>query len=206
MWCRAIAEGCCRRGSDRIWRGNRGGSDDVGRLLQLGIQQLELRVAWNRSGVPRWRVLRKYGVARRVLQRRIPQQLRITTTTITTTIRVTTTTTIPVTTQQRQHLQQERQRQHGQREQAERAELWRGSLRQFVVGESRSGSGGSSNAFSGMSGHSVGSGGGWSSRAESSRGWGSMRSSGFGGGRFGGGGGDLVAAGLVAEVVVDASK
>jgi uncharacterized membrane protein YgcG len=50
---------------------------------------------------------------------------------------------------------------------------------------------GSSNAFSGMSGHSGGFGGsdGWSSRAESSRGWGSMRSSGFGGGRFGGGGG-----------------
>jgi uncharacterized membrane protein YgcG len=52
--------------------------------------------------------------------------------------------------------------------------------------------GGSSNAFSGMSGHS-GSGGfggsdGWSSRANSSRGWGSMRSSGFSGGRFGGGG------------------
>ncbi|MGB2625313.1 MAG: DUF3300 domain-containing protein [Candidatus Acidiferrum sp.] len=57
---------------------------------------------------------------------------------------------------------------------------------------SRSGhsSWGSSNAFSGMSGHSGGFGdsGGWSSRAESSRGWGSMRSSGFGGGRFGGGG------------------
>jgi hypothetical protein len=49
-------------------------------------------------------------------------------------------------------------------------------------------SGGSSNAFSGMSGHSGGS-SGWSSRAESSRGWGSMRSSGFSGGRFGGGGG-----------------
>jgi uncharacterized membrane protein YgcG len=53
--------------------------------------------------------------------------------------------------------------------------------------------GGSSNAFSGMSGHSGGfgdsGGGGWSSRAESSRGWGSMGSSGFGGGRFGGGGG-----------------
>jgi uncharacterized membrane protein YgcG len=50
---------------------------------------------------------------------------------------------------------------------------------------------GKSNAFSGMSGHSGGSGGsgGWSSRAESSRGWGSMRSSGFSGGRFGGGGG-----------------
>ncbi len=52
--------------------------------------------------------------------------------------------------------------------------------------------GGSSNAFSGMSGHS-GSGGfggsdGWSSRADSNRGWGSMRSSGFSGGRFGGGG------------------
>ena len=50
-----------------------------------------------------------------------------------------------------------------------------------------------SNAFSGLSGHSGGfgdsGGGGWSSRAESSRGWGSMRSSGFGGGRFGGGGG-----------------
>jgi uncharacterized membrane protein YgcG len=53
------------------------------------------------------------------------------------------------------------------------------------------GSGGSSGAFSGMSGHSGGFGGfgGWSSRAESNRGWGSMRSSGFGGGRFGGGGG-----------------
>jgi hypothetical protein len=52
---------------------------------------------------------------------------------------------------------------------------------------------GRSSAFSGMSGHSGGFGGfggsgGWSSRAESSRGWGSMRSSGFGGGRFGGGG------------------
>ena len=47
-----------------------------------------------------------------------------------------------------------------------------------------------SNAFSGMSGHSGGFGdsGGWSSRAESNRGWSSMRSSGFGGGRFGGGG------------------
>jgi hypothetical protein len=56
-----------------------------------------------------------------------------------------------------------------------------------------SGGGGSSNAFSGMSGHSGGfgdsGGGGWSSRADSSRGWGSMRSSGFSGGRFGGGGG-----------------
>jgi Protein of unknown function (DUF3300) len=49
---------------------------------------------------------------------------------------------------------------------------------------------GGSNAFSGMSGHSGGFGGsdGWSSRADSNRGWGSMRSSGFGGGRFGGGG------------------
>jgi hypothetical protein len=40
-------------------------------------------------------------------------------------------------------------------------------------------------------GHSGGFGGGssgWSSRADSSRGWGSMHSSGFGGGRFGGGG------------------
>jgi len=48
-----------------------------------------------------------------------------------------------------------------------------------------------SNAFSGFGGHSGGGGGdwgGWSSKAESSRGWGSMRSSGFGGGRFGGGG------------------
>ncbi|HTZ49935.1 MAG TPA: DUF3300 domain-containing protein [Verrucomicrobiae bacterium] len=43
-----------------------------------------------------------------------------------------------------------------------------------------------SDAFS--SGRSGGS-DGWSSRAESSRGWGSMRSSGFSGGRFGGGGG-----------------
>jgi hypothetical protein len=47
-----------------------------------------------------------------------------------------------------------------------------------------------SSAFSGLSGHSGGFGGsgGWSSRADSDRGWGSMRSSGFGGGRFGGGG------------------
>jgi hypothetical protein len=48
-----------------------------------------------------------------------------------------------------------------------------------------------SDAFSGFGGHSGGGGGdwgGWSSKAESSRGWGSMRSSGFGGGRFGGGG------------------
>src|SRR5262252_510738 len=47
-----------------------------------------------------------------------------------------------------------------------------------------------SNAFSGLGDHSAGSfgdRGGWASRAESSRGWGSMRSSGFGGGRFGGG-------------------
>jgi hypothetical protein len=52
-------------------------------------------------------------------------------------------------------------------------------------------SGSRSDAFSGMSGHSGGFGdsGGWSSRAESNRGWGSMRSSGFGGGRFGSGGG-----------------
>jgi uncharacterized membrane protein YgcG len=50
---------------------------------------------------------------------------------------------------------------------------------------------GSSDAFSGLNGHSggFGSSSGWSSRAESSRGWGSMGSSGFGGGRFGGGGG-----------------
>jgi uncharacterized membrane protein YgcG len=47
-------------------------------------------------------------------------------------------------------------------------------------------SGGTSNAFSGMN-RSGASGGGWSSRAESNRGWGSMRSSGFsGGGGFGG--------------------
>ena len=49
---------------------------------------------------------------------------------------------------------------------------------------------GGSSAFSGYGGHSGGFGsggdGGWSSRADSSRGWGSMRSSGFGGGRFGG--------------------
>jgi len=47
-----------------------------------------------------------------------------------------------------------------------------------------------SNAFSGLSNHSGGSfgdRGGWASRADSSRGWGSMRASGFGGGRFGGG-------------------
>ena len=46
-----------------------------------------------------------------------------------------------------------------------------------------------SNAYSGMSGHSDGYGdrGGYSSNAESSRGWGSMHSSGYSGGRFGGG-------------------
>jgi hypothetical protein len=44
--------------------------------------------------------------------------------------------------------------------------------------------GSKSSAFSGWGGHSDG----WSSRMDSSRGWGSMRSSGFGGGRFGGGG------------------
>jgi hypothetical protein len=47
-----------------------------------------------------------------------------------------------------------------------------------------SGSGTHSDAFSG--GHSGGS-SGWSSKADSSRGWGSMHSSGFSGGRFGGG-------------------
>ncbi|MGB8784565.1 MAG: DUF3300 domain-containing protein [Terriglobales bacterium] len=52
--------------------------------------------------------------------------------------------------------------------------------------------GGGSTAFSGMDGHSAGGfggSGGWSSRAESGRGWGSMGASGFSGGRFGGGGG-----------------
>ena len=47
-----------------------------------------------------------------------------------------------------------------------------------------------STAFSGLGDHSRGSfgnRGGWASRAESSRGWGSMLHSGFGGGRFGGG-------------------
>jgi hypothetical protein len=49
---------------------------------------------------------------------------------------------------------------------------------------------GDSDSFSGVKGNSGGlGGGGWSSRADSSRGWGSMRSSGFSGGRFGGGGG-----------------
>jgi hypothetical protein len=54
---------------------------------------------------------------------------------------------------------------------------------------------GRSNAFSGLSGHGGDFGGGfggWSSRADSARGWGSMRSSGFSGfhsfGGFGGGG------------------
>jgi len=50
---------------------------------------------------------------------------------------------------------------------------------------------GKSTSFSGLDGHSGGFGnsGGWSSKAESSRGWGSMGHSGFSGGRFGGGGG-----------------
>jgi hypothetical protein len=46
---------------------------------------------------------------------------------------------------------------------------------------------GRSNAFSGLNDRFGGS-GGWSSRADSFRGWGSMRAGGFGGGRFGGGG------------------
>jgi Protein of unknown function (DUF3300) len=48
---------------------------------------------------------------------------------------------------------------------------------------------GRSNAFSGLSDHSGGFGnsGGWLSRIDSRRGWGSMRAGGFGGGRFGGG-------------------
>jgi Protein of unknown function (DUF3300) len=46
---------------------------------------------------------------------------------------------------------------------------------------------GRSNAFSGL-GDRFGGLGGWSSRADSFRGWGSMRGGGFGGGRFGGGG------------------
>jgi hypothetical protein len=48
---------------------------------------------------------------------------------------------------------------------------------------------GKSNAFSGLGGHSGGFGGfgGWASRADSFRGWGSMRAGGFDGGRFGGG-------------------
>jgi Protein of unknown function (DUF3300) len=44
----------------------------------------------------------------------------------------------------------------------------------------------SSDAFSGL-GDRFGRGGGWESRADSFRGWGSMRAGGFGGGRFGGG-------------------
>jgi Protein of unknown function (DUF3300) len=48
---------------------------------------------------------------------------------------------------------------------------------------------GHSNAFSGLDGHIGGfGGGGWASRMNSFRGWGSMRAGGFGGGRFGGGG------------------
>jgi hypothetical protein len=47
-----------------------------------------------------------------------------------------------------------------------------------------------SGAFGGMDGHSGGFGNSssWSSKADSNRGWGSMKSSGFSGGRFGGGG------------------
>ncbi len=46
-----------------------------------------------------------------------------------------------------------------------------------------------SNAFSDLGRHFGGfGGGGWASRADSFRGWGSMRAGGFGGGRFGGGG------------------
>jgi hypothetical protein len=51
------------------------------------------------------------------------------------------------------------------------------------------GFGGGTGAFNGLSNHSdgFGSAGAWSQRAESNRGWRSMRSSGFSGGRFGGG-------------------
>ena len=46
---------------------------------------------------------------------------------------------------------------------------------------------GRSNTFSGL-GDRFGGSSGWASRADSFRGWGSMRAGGFGGGRFGGGG------------------
>ncbi len=60
---------------------------------------------------------------------------------------------------------------------ASRADSWAHDDRSF----------GRSNAFSGF-GDRFGGSGGWASRANSFRGWGSMRAGGFSGGRFGGGG------------------
>jgi hypothetical protein len=59
---------------------------------------------------------------------------------------------------------------------ANRADSWRRDAGAF----------GRSNAFSGL-GDRFGGAGGWASRANSFRGWGSMRAGGFSGGRFGGG-------------------
>ena len=55
----------CRRSHDERW------------MLRLGLQQLELRVAWHGGGLPRRGVLRKHRMARRLLQRWLPQQLRL---------------------------------------------------------------------------------------------------------------------------------
>ena len=69
-----------RHGSGRpaFVRGwNRSGRDDERRMLRLGIQQLELRLARHRGHLSRRRILRKFSLARRLLQRRIPQRLRL---------------------------------------------------------------------------------------------------------------------------------
>jgi hypothetical protein len=64
---------------------------------------------------------------------------------------------------------------------------WRGGYRMAAQAWARADPGfRSSNAFSGLTDR-LGHGGGWQARAESFRGWGSMRASGFSGGRFGGG-------------------
>ena len=64
-------------GPHRFWRRDCGGSDDVRRVLRLGIQRMGLRLARNGSGVSRRRVLRQRGLARRLLQFRLSRQLRL---------------------------------------------------------------------------------------------------------------------------------
>ena len=53
----------------------RGRSNDERRVLRVGVQQLELRLARNSGGLSRRCVLRKFCLARRLLQRWLPQWL-----------------------------------------------------------------------------------------------------------------------------------
>ncbi len=60
QYCRGSGN---RRGCVRGW--NRGWGDDERRVLRMGLQQLELWLAWhNHGGLPRRRVLRKHCLAR----------------------------------------------------------------------------------------------------------------------------------------------